>query len=320
MRALVTGGAGFIGSNLVDRLIADGHDVDVVDDLSSGSLDNLAAAFTVAPERVRLHRRDITDSSVVELITSCRPEVVVHLAAQIDVRTSVVDPVRDAQVNVIGSLNTLQGAVAARSRKVVFASTAATYGDVDPSQLPLGEWVSQAPASPYGVAKMAVTHYLRSFRHLRGLDYCVLTLANVYGPRQDAHGEAGVVAIFASRLLAGMDCTIYGSGDQTRDFVFVEDVADAFCRAMHQGSALSANVGTGTETSVNELYQALAGAACVDRTPCHAPARPGELQRSSLDPGTARRHLGWHARTSLTEGCARVIASTRRRLDMSGVR
>ena len=308
MRALVTGGAGFIGSTLVDRLLAEGHAVEVVDDLSSGRLANLADARADLDHDFSFHQIDICDPNVVELIERSRPEVVFHLAAQIDVRVSVEDPVRDARINVLGSLNVLEGARRAGTRKVVFASSGGTiYGEVDPEDLPVGEGHPQHPVSPYGVSKKVVSDYLHTYRELHQLEFTSLALANVYGPRQDPHGEAGVVAIFAGRLLSGEPCTIYGDGEQTRDYVYVDDVADAFVRAAERGSGLLCNIGTGIETSVNELYRAMAENAGVDTPPQYAPARPGELARSALDAGRAGLHLGWRPFTSLKEGTAATL-------------
>jgi UDP-glucose 4-epimerase len=303
MKALVTGGAGFIGSTLVDRLLAEGHAVDVIDDLSTGSLANLADARSDRAHEFSFHQIDIRDPGVSDLIARRRPDVVFHLAAQADVRVSVARPAFDAEVNVIGSLRVLEGARQAGSRKVVFASSGGTiYGAPDASELPINEQHPQRPISPYGVAKKVVGDYLYAYRELHALEFTALALANVYGPRQDPHGEAGVVAIFAGRLLAGDPCTIFGEGTQTRDFVFVDDVVDAFVRAADKGSGLLANIGTGVETSVNALYQSMARAAGVDQPAVHAPARPGELDRSSLDPGKAALYLGWQPWTTLDDG------------------
>jgi len=308
MRALVTGGAGFIGSTLVDRLLAEGHAVEVVDDLSSGRLANLSDARANRDHEFSFHQMDICDPTVADLIERRRPEVVFHLAAQIDVRVSVTDPALDARINVLGSINVLEGARRAGSRKVVFASSGGTiYGEVDPDDLPVGEGHPQHPVSPYGVSKKVVTDYLHAYRELHQLEYTSLALANVYGPRQDPHGEAGVVAIFAGRLLAGEPCRIFGDGEQTRDYVYVDDVADAFVRAAERGSGLLCNIGTGVETSVNELYRAMADNAGVRAEPEYAPARPGELARSALDAGRAGLHLGWQPFTTLKEGTAATI-------------
>ena len=265
MKALVTGGAGFIGSTLVDRLLAEGHSVDVVDDLSSGSLANLAEARSDRTAPLKVHQVDIRDPAVVEVIGRRQPEVVFHLAAQADVRVSVARPTFDAEVNVLGSLNVLEGARVAGTRKVVFASSGGTiYGEPAPADLPVKESHPQQPLSPYGVAKRVVTDYLHVYRQLHSIEFTSLAMANIYGPRQDPHGEAGVVAIFAGLLLAGKPCTVFGDGKQTRDFVYVDDAVDAFVRAADRGSGLLCNIGTGVETSVNELYDAMATAAgCV---------------------------------------------------------
>ena len=311
--ALVTGGAGFIGSTLVDRLLAEGHSVEVVDNLSTGSLANLAEARATGAGRFHFHQIDVRSEDLVRLMQRRKPEVVYHLAAQADVRVSVKDPVFDADVNILGSLRVLEGARAAGTRKVVFASSGGTiYGDV--SELPIKESAPKHPLSPYGVAKKSVGDYLFAYRELHGLEYTALALANVYGPRQDPNGEAGVVAIFAGKLLAGEPCLIYGDGKQTRDFVYVDDVVDAFSRAGERGSGLLCNIGTGQETSVNELYAAMAKNAGVKAPPIYAPARPGELQRSVLDPTRASIHLGWKPWTSLEEGTAAVLAWARESL------
>ena len=306
MKALVTGGAGFIGSTLVDRLVAEGHSVDVVDDLSTGSLANLADARAEAGHRVSFQRMDIRDPAVVEVVQRRQPEVVFHLAAQADVRVSVERPAFDTEVNVLGSVNILEGARRGGARKVVFASSGGTiYGE--PEELPVRESHPQRPLSPYGAAKKAVADYLGVYRELHGLEFTALALANVYGPRQDPFGEAGVVSIFAGKLLAGEQCTIFGDGEQTRDFVYVDDVVDAFSRAATKGSGLLMNIGTGRETSVNELYRTMASNAGVAAEPHYAPARPGELARSSLDPGRAAIHLGWKPWTELDEGTSAVL-------------
>jgi UDP-glucose 4-epimerase len=308
VKTLVTGGAGFIGSTLVDRLLAEGHTVDVVDNLTTGSLGNLAEARRTGAGHLTFHQMDVRSPDVVEVLNRCRPEVVFHLAAQIDVRVSVADPVFDADVNVLGSLRVLEGARSSGARKVVFASSGGTiYGNPDPADLPVKESYPQRPVSPYGVAKKVVSDYLAAYRVLHDLEFTTLALANVYGPRQDPHGEAGVVAIFAGRLLSGEPCTIYGDGSQTRDFVFVDDVVDAFARAAGRGGGLVLNIGTGKETSVNELYEAMAKNAGTSEPALYAPARPGELARSSVDPGRAAIHLAWKPWTSLEEGTAAVL-------------
>jgi len=310
-RALVTGGAGFIGSTLVDRLLAEGHTVDVVDNLSTGSLANLSEARSAGTGRFNFHQLDVRSADLVDLMSRRKPEVVFHLAAQADVRVSVADPVLDADINILGSLRALEGARQSGARKVVFASSGGTiYGDVE--RLPIKESQAQKPLSPYGVAKKTVGDYLHVYRELYGLEYTALALANVYGPRQNLHGEAGVVAIFTGRLLAGEPCMIFGDGKQTRDFVFVDDVVDAFSRAGDRGSGLLCNVGTGVETSVNDLYAAMARNAGVKAPATYLAARAGELQRSSLDPSRAGMHLGWKPWTTIDKGTAAVLEWSRR--------
>jgi UDP-glucose 4-epimerase len=307
VHALVTGGAGFIGSTLVDRLLAEGHTVDVVDDLSSGALANLADARGNGG-RFTFHQLDIRSPDVTGLIARRHPDVVFHLAAQVDVRVSVARPVFDAEVNILGSLHVLEGARQGGTRKVVFAASGGTlYGAPDPSALPLTEAQEQRPISPYGVAKKAVGDYLYAYRELHDLEFTALALANVYGPRQDPHGEAGVVAIFARRLLAGEPCTIYGDGGKTRDYTFVDDVVDAFARAAERADGLLINVGTGVETSDRRLYDAIATRCGVDAEPQYAPDRPGDLQRSCLDPGRASVQLGWQPWTTVEMGVGATV-------------
>jgi UDP-glucose 4-epimerase len=312
MRTLVTGGAGFIGSTLVDRLLVEGHEVDVIDDLSTGSLANLAHARGSAGRALTIHQVDITAPAVVELVARRRPELVFHLAAQADVRVSVARPVFDAETNIVGSLNVLEGARRAETERVVFAASGGTlYGEPSPEDLPVREAHPHQPLSPYGVSKKAVLDYLVAYRELHALEFSALALANVYGPRQDPHGEAGVVAIFAQCLLAAEPVTIFGDGDQTRDFVFVDDVVDAFVRAASRGGGLICNIGTGAETSVNDLYRTMAEQAGVDTAPVLAPLRPGELLRSSLDIERAAIQLGWRPWTSLVDGTRAVLEFVR---------
>jgi UDP-glucose 4-epimerase len=312
MRALVTGGAGFIGSNLVDRLLAEGNEVDVVDDLSTGSLANLAAARTSAGGRLTITQLDIRLREVVELIAHRAPQVVFHLAAQADVRVSVASPAFDAEVNIIGSLNVLEGARQAGTERLVFAASGGTlYGDPPVKDLPLRESQPHRPLSPYGVSKKAVLDYLVAYRELHSLEFAALALANVYGPRQNPHGEAGVVAIFADRLLTGTPITIFGTGEQTRDFVYVDDVVDAFVRAATRGGGLVCNIGTGRETSVNDLYRSMAAAVGSEANPDYAPGRAGELDRNVLDVERAGIQLGWRPWTELGDGVRAVIDSVR---------
>ncbi|MDQ1511993.1 MAG: UDP-glucose 4-epimerase [Actinomycetota bacterium] len=306
MKAMVTGGAGFIGSTLVDRLLAEGWRVDAVDDLSTGSLGNLANARSQPDRRFSFHRIDVASPGVMDLIAHRRPDVVFHLAAQADVRVSVARPVFDATVNILGTLNVCEGAVAARVGKVVFAASGGTlYGS--PDELPVREGQPQAPESPYGVAKKAAGDYLYYYRQIRGLEYTALAMANVYGPRQDPHGEAGVVSIFAGKVLTHERPVIFGDGSQTRDFVYVDDVVDAFVRAVDKGGGLLMNIGTGIETSVQQLFDVMAKLTGYKQHARYDPPRAGEVQRSALDPSRAGIHLGWQPWTNLEEGVARTL-------------
>ena len=306
MKAMVTGGAGFIGSTLVDRLLAEGWRVDAVDDLSSGSLGNLANARSQPDRRFSFHRIDVASPGVMDLIAHRRPDVVFHLAAQADVRVSVARPVFDATVNILGTLNVCEGAVAAGVGKVVFAGSGGTlYGS--PEELPVREGQPQTPESPYGVAKKAAGDYLYYYRQTHGLEYTSLALANVYGPRQDPHGEAGVVSIFAGKLLMRERPVIFGDGSQTRDFVYVDDVVDAFVRAVDKGGGLLMNIGTGVETSVQQLFDVMAKLTGFKQHARYDPPRTGEVQRSALDPSRAGIHLGWQPWTNLEEGVARTL-------------
>jgi UDP-glucose 4-epimerase len=306
-KAVVTGGAGFIGSTLVDRLLAEDWSVDVVDDLSTGSLANLADARSLGARRFSFHRFDVRSPLIRDVLVRGKPDLVFHLAAQIDVRVSVANPMLDAETNILGSLNVLEGCLDAGVSKVIFASSGGTIYGL-PEEIPTRESAPQVPESPYGVAKKAVGDYLHYYREARGLESTTLALANVYGPRQDPHGEAGVVAIFAGRLLRGETPIIFGDGSQTRDFVFVDDVVDAFVRASERGGGLLFNIGTGTETSVVRLYEAMARIVKHSGTPRHEAARIGELARSALNPALAEMYLGWKPWTPLDEGLTRTIA------------
>ena len=289
MRTLVTGGAGFIGSNLVDALLARGDEVHVLDDLSKGKRERVAAG-------AMLHVEDIRSPD--EAFDAARPEVVFHLAAQADVRISVERPDHDADVNVLGTVRILEAA-RRHGAKVVFSSTGgAIYGECDG---PAREDAPRQPLAPYGTSKLCGEEYLATWNRLYGAGHVTLRLGNVYGPRQEPHGEAGVVAIFMGLLQDGGTPKIYGDGRQTRDYVFVGDVVDALLRgAAHDGGIY--NVGTGTETSVLELYDAIARVTGIERAPEHVDARLGELQRSVLDPSAAEGDLGWRAGTSLEDG------------------
>lgn len=305
MKTLVTGGAGFIGSTLVDALLERGHAVAVVDDLSRGRREQVPAAAA-------LHTVDITSPSLRDVLLAERPEVVFHEAAQIDVRRSVREPLFDTQVNVAGTVNLLQSCVDAGVRRVVFASSGgAIYGDTE--LVPTPEEHPAAPASAYGAAKLCGETYGNLFRTLHGLEFIPLRYANVYGPRQDPHGEAGVVGIFAERLLRGDVCVVNGDGRQTRDYVFVEDVVRANLLAADTREPNAYNVGTGVETDVNQVFELLAAACGVAAEPRHAEAKPGEQARSCLDIRNAASGLGWTPEVPLAEGLRRTVEFFRSR-------
>jgi UDP-glucose 4-epimerase len=299
---LVTGGAGFIGSNLVDALLARGDEVTVVDDLSTGRRANLDAALAAGAELVELDIRE--GERLAAVAGERRPEAVFHLAAQIDVRKSLEDPAFDASINVGGTANVLEAARGCGCGRVVFVSTGgAIYGEGSGQQLPLGEGAPIAPLSAYGQSKYAAEGYLALYERLHGLSGISLRLGNVYGPRQDPLGEAGVIAIFCGLLRSGGQPTVYGDGKQTRDYIYVGDVVAAALAAA--GSELSGpvNIGTGVETDVLELAEALArigGAESFE--PRFAPPRAGEVQRIALDASRAEHELGWQPRTGLDEG------------------
>ena len=294
MRAVVTGGAGFIGSHLVDALLAHGDDVAVLDNLSTGRRERVA-------EGARLVEGDIRDAAAVAAaFGEAEPEVCFHLAAQADVRRSVEDPAFDAEVNVLGTIRVLEAA-RRHGTQVVFSSTGgAIYGECEE---PAGETAPRLPISPYGTSKLAGEEYLAMEARLHGATHVALRFGNVYGPRQDPHGEAGVVAIFLGRLAAGEPFTIFGDGTQTRDYVYVGDVVRATLAAAGQPGGVF-NVGTGRETSVLDLAEACRRASGVDLEPGFAEARLGELARSVLDPALAERTLGFRAETDLDAGIA----------------
>ena len=305
---LVTGGAGFIGSHLSDRLLAEEHRVIAVDDLSTGRIANLAEARAYGKE-FTFFNMDIRAEGLLSLFERHKPEVVMHLAAQSSVRPSIDDPANDAAINVMGLLNVLECATKTGVRKVVFASSGGTiYGE--PKKLPVKESAinSSRPRSPYGVTKKVGVDYLAFFEAARGLDYTALALGNVYGPRQDPHGEAGAVAIFASKMLAGESPAIFGDGNQTRDYVFIDDVVHALALGADQGSGKLVNIGTGVETSVNALYKMLAGIIGFTGQAGTGPLQPGELRRISLDIKLAQSALGWHPWTHLEDGLAETVS------------
>lgn len=298
MKVLVTGGAGFIGSHIVDHLIAAGASVAVVDNLSTGREANLNP-------QARFYNVDLTDPALREILTRERPEAVVHEAAQASVGVSVARPEADAETNIQGTLNLLEAARLVGVRKVVYASSAAVYGE--PAYLPVDEVHPVAPLSPYGVSKYTPELYLAAYRQLYGLDYVALRYANVYGPRQDALGEGGVIAIFAERLSRGEHLEVFGDGAQTRDFIHVEDVARANLKALESGSALICNVSTGEPTSINDLVRLLAAVTGGDPAVSYQPAREGDIRHSRLDNLRARRYLDWTPIRELREGLEETL-------------
>ena len=303
MRALVTGGAGFIGSHLVDALTGRGDQVLVLDDLSSGRRENLAGALDDGAELLEASITD--DDAVAAAFERARPQLVFHLAAQIDVRRSVADPSFDLDVNVGGTIKLLEGARQAGVERFVLASTGgAIYGEGGGRDLPLTESADCRPDAPYGQSKYAAEGYLDLYRRLFGLETTSLRLGNVYGPRQDPHGEAGVVAIFCSALRDGRRPRVFGDGEQTRDYVYSADVAGAFVAAADRGGAGPYNIGTGVETSVVDLGRRIAAASGAEFDPEIAPPRLGEVQRISIDPALAGRDLGWSAAHDLDRGLA----------------
>ncbi|HEY2664694.1 MAG TPA: NAD-dependent epimerase/dehydratase family protein [Candidatus Binataceae bacterium] len=298
-KILVTGGAGFIGSNTVDSLVAEGgFDISVVDDLSSGKREQVNRA-------ARFHHGDLRNREFVrDVVGREQPEVVLHLAAQMDLRRSVADPVVDAEVNLIGTLNLLEEGRAHGLRRFVFSSTGgAIYGEQE--AFPCDEDHPLRPVSPYGVAKLAAEKYLFFYKVQYGIDYLALRYANVYGPRQDPHGEAGVVAIFCGRMLEGKPVKIFGDGCQTRDYVYVGDVARANLAGLLGRASGAINIGTGIETSVNQLYKELA-ADNVELKPIFDTARPGEQRRSVISSARALRELHWKPEVALADGLART--------------
>ena len=307
-RALVTGGAGFIGSNLVDRLVADGFDVLVADDLSTGQEENLN------PE-ARFERVDVSDEAFEQTLAGWRPELVYHLAAQANLRKSAEDPIFDTRVNAMGTLRVLEGSRKSGVAKVVFASTGgAIYGD--PEIIPCDESTPCEPLSLYGANKLVSEHYLNVYRVSYGLGTAALRLANVYGPRQNPKGEAGVVAIFSQLMLSGEPTTIFGDGSKTRDYVYVGDVVDAFRRAEKAADGTIFNVGLGIEISDQDVFDEVSTACGYDRDPIYGEVRPGEVIHISLDAGAIRRELGWEPKVGFAEGVALTVPFYRKKLGL----
>ena len=300
MKILVTGGAGFIGSHLVDALVERGDEVVVVDNLSTGCREN------VNPQ-TELYELSVGDLGLADIFERERPDIVSHHAAQIDLRRSVAEPLFDAQENILGSLNVIVNSVRYGVRNFIYASSGgAVYGE--PQYLPVDENHPINPTSQYGVSKHTVEHYLHSYALQYGLNYVVLRYPNVYGPRQNPLGEAGVVAIFARQMMGGERPTIFGSGDKTRDYTHVSDVVSANLLAMEQGKNAICNIGTGVETSDQEIFDALAAALGYDSAPLYTSVRPGEIQRICLDWSKAERELGWRPQLPLNEGIVKTVA------------
>jgi UDP-glucose 4-epimerase len=308
MKSLVTGGAGFIGSNLVDALVARGDDVAVIDNLSTGKRENLEQALARGAELIELDVRDA--QAVADAVERVAPDAIFHLAAQIDVRKSVADPALDSRVNVEGTINVLGAAQASGVRRVVNTSTGgAIYGEGQ--ILPAPEDHPVAPESPYGLSKFCAENYCALFTRLHGLSTVSLRYGNVYGPRQDPLGEAGVIAIFCGKLLDGGTPTIFGDGTQTRDYVYVGDVVDVNLRAADSDLTGAFNVGRGVQTSVLDIVEALAAQSSNGFEADHAPARSGEVQHIALDPSHTKAELGWEARVDLHQGLAHTLDSLR---------
>ncbi|MEE8607117.1 MAG: NAD-dependent epimerase/dehydratase family protein [Nitrospiraceae bacterium] len=304
MKVMVTGGAGFIGSHLVDRLIQEGHEAVVVDNLSTGKRKHVNRA-------ARFYKLDVQSPRLERVFRKERPSVLMHLAAQMDIRRSVEDPIFDAQSNILGTINVLEQAVHHGSRKVVFASSGgAIYGEQE--VFPAPESHPTRPLSPYGISKLAGEFYLAYYQQHSGIQYVSLRYSNVYGPRQDPHGEAGVVAIFTQKMLSGEQPIVNGTGRQTRDFVFVEDVVDAHLAVMGKDVQGCYNVGVGEETSINELFGMLADLTKSGSKQVHGPAKKGEQARSVVDSTKLRQELGWEPRTPLSEGLSRTVEFFRR--------
>jgi UDP-glucose 4-epimerase len=297
LNALVTGGAGFIGSHVVEHLVDAGHDVSVLDNLSTGSVDNI-------PPGVAFHRADITDRKALDEIFALeRPELICHLAAQTDVRRSINDPVFDAVSNVIGSINVIDSGLNHGMVRMLYANSGgAIYGDVDQRNLPVSEDAPIAPLSPYGVSKYAVEQYLGSYSRVHDFAYTSLRLPNVYGPRQDPLGEAGVIAIFLGKMLANEPVIVFGDGLNSRDYTHVSDIADAFLRCVSLPGQHTFNLGTGVGTTVLEIAEHLSRITGYERSPQHAPSRSGEVAESRLNASRAARDLGWKPSLSIQRG------------------
>lgn len=298
-KILITGGAGFIGSHLVDSLVKQKNKIIIIDDLSTGKRENLnpGAVF---------YNIDICDPKIKEIFEKEKPEIVFHLAAQISVRKSVDIPLDDARINILGSINVFENAKKYKTRKIIFTSTGGVmYGNAD--VIPTPESHPARPLCPYGICKLSVEHYLDYYQKVFGLSYAVLRLGNVYGPRQDKNGEAGVVAIFCGKMLAKKNCTIYGDGKQTRDYVYVQDIITALESVAEIGRSGVYNIGTGTETDVNTIHSRLARLTDCDIKPIYGPAKSGDHRRGSLDATKARRELKWKLEYDMERGLLKTI-------------
>lgn len=319
MRALVTGAAGFIGSNLVDRLLAEGFQVVGIDNLSNGDPDNLTQATRLnrlSPGRFMFLRLDVLAPELRDVVAGTKPDVIFHLAAQVNLRASVTDPQFDARNNILGTINLCEASRHAGVRRIVYAASGGSrYGA--PTTLPVGEscWVD--PRSPYAVAKFAGELYVRAYAGMYGIEPICLALANVYGPRQNPRGEAGVIAVFASAIVVGHSVTIHGDGSATRDYVYVDDVVDAFVRAARAplGTTGVYNIGTGKQTTVAEVHRLIAAVLDGSVPPCFGAARIGELHTIALDATKAERELGWKPAVDLEEGIERTVGWLRNTLD-----
>ncbi len=296
MRIIVTGGAGFIGSHVVDAYLASGHDVLVIDSL----WEHGGGQRSYIPDRVSFLHMDIRNGELGRIFTEFKPDIVNHHAAQHSVAISSRDPRYDAEVNVVGLLNVLDSAVKVGAKKVIFASSGATFGT--PDRFPIDESTPQRPTSPYGITKMVAEHYLRFYRDEKGLDFTALRYGNVYGPRQDPNGEAGVVSIFIGKFLKHEGVRIDWDGEQTRDYIFVKDIADLNLKALERGSGSCYCIGTNTKTSVNTIYRTLVDITGFEAPVTPGPRRPGDARDAQFDASLAARELGWTATTSLPDG------------------
>lgn len=311
MRIIVTGGAGFIGSHIVDAYLAAGHEVLVLDSLwehGGGRRQNV-------PERALFMHMDVRDPNITRIFQEFKPEIVCHHAAQHSVAIGSRDPVLDAQVNVLGLLNVLENSVKAHVRKVIFASSGATFGN--PEKLPIDENTPQQPTSPYGITKMVAEHYLRFYRSEHGLDFTALRYGNVYGPRQDPNGEAGVIAIFIAKFLSKQGIRIDWDGEQTRDYIYVKDIAALNVLALERGSATCYCIGTGERTSVNTIYQALCQIMGFHAEVTHAEKRAGDVRDAQFNAALARTQLLWEPRTPLLDGMRETFEYFKDRLPVA---